>query len=1363
MQINNEELSINTDNDNKEVFNDNILTIANEFKSLITKMETELTNVKTELTSVKKELKEIKNTSIIKSSLSSNDKKVKVTFVSLLKCQATKKEIPIFVFAILGSLVAGCAMPLISLLLGDVIDGFDGSIPKEKVPSTIHGVIVNFCLAGTAIFVGSLLMVIFWTVIGTRLSSAIKVDYFRVIMKQEQSFFDSSNTFEFATKIQTQTKLIENGIGTKVGVALSAISQFVISFIIGYITSWKLSIVITAMLPLLGLGGWFMASAMKQGTAEMRTYEKAGGMAEEILYQIKTVASFANFDYEIERYQSFLSASVKAGIAQGFKSGFGIGFIIFVIYASYALAIGYGSKLISDPNEINSNTGKKYGAGEVITVLFAIIFGCFSLGQAAPNLKAIFEACNAAQDYFVLKSMKPRKSSRGKDKPKKDALEGHLMITNLTFRYPSSEKAILNKINIDFETGKKVAIVGPSGIGKSTILSLIERFYEIDTGAITLDGKNIKSFDINYWRSLIGYVPQEPVLFNTSIRENIIFGRDGVTDDEILAACEKAYATEIIKKKTLDYIVGVKGEKLSGGQRQRIAIARAVLMKPKLLILDEATSALDNKSEKEVQKALDKVSEGISAIIVAHKIDTIKNSHKILCFDKNGTIAEEGTHEELLEKNGVYAELYNQRKKREDDLKMSRAMELEGNKVEEEYIGKLGDNNNTLNDNSKINKSSMNNAVLNVEEIRLSNHFADRKKSSPLKKHKNSLSKTATNDLKEDLQSVEGNSSALELSRQASSIKPLENEIKIEKELLSKSRKHVFEILKNHKCFIAGSSIFASFNGAVWPIYGVLLANAIGVLSKADLNEVKHDGMIIAFGFLALAFCAGVVLWMQNYFFYGLGEILTNFYRREIYEKFLNLHIGFFDLKENSPGAMLTKLSSDTTKISGVATSIIGQLLQTGVTLILGIVIAMVYQWKICLINIAFMPLVIGSYVLQFQLQKGADDGDKAIDEDAGSILSEAVINTKTIFSYSMQDKIVEMYADIIFERKKNQSKRASCWRLSINGVFYSLTQFVIFAMYATLFYVGGNIYQKDESTFTEILRAIFTILFSALGVGIAQMFVGDYAAAKKSIISLQKILDTKSEIDVQESKFKGKPIPFGLKGKIEFKNVKFRYKGSTSYVFRNLNFTINPGEQVAFVGASGAGKSTIISLIERFYDVTDGQILIDDVNIKDYNLIDLRKRIGIVLQQPALFNRTIRENIRYGRLDCDDEEIDKAAKEANIQSMLIDDETNEINVSGGEKQRIAIARAILKNPNILLLDEATSALDKENEEAIKESLKTVMKSRTSVIVAHRLSTIIGCDKIFVLQNGEIIEAGTHNELIHLNGKYAELYKESSS
>ena len=211
----NEDLSIDT-TENKEGFNENMLSIANEFKSLITKMESEITDVKSEVVSLKQELNAIKSAA----KKEKEPENVKVTFIKLLKCQSTKKDIVLFVFAIIGSLAAGCAMPLISLLLGDVIDGFDGSIPKEDVPNVIHKVIVNFCVAGIAIFIGSLLMVIFWTIIGNRLSNAIKIDYFKTIMMQEQSFFDGANTFEFSTKIQSQTKTIENGIGTKVGVAL---------------------------------------------------------------------------------------------------------------------------------------------------------------------------------------------------------------------------------------------------------------------------------------------------------------------------------------------------------------------------------------------------------------------------------------------------------------------------------------------------------------------------------------------------------------------------------------------------------------------------------------------------------------------------------------------------------------------------------------------------------------------------------------------------------------------------------------------------------------------------------------------------------------------------------------------------------------------------------------------------------------------------------------------------------------------------------------------------------------------------------------------------------------------------------------
>jgi ATP-binding cassette subfamily B (MDR/TAP) protein 1 len=347
--------------------------------------------------------------------------------------------------------------------------------------------------------------------------------------------------------------------------------------------------------------------------------------------------------------------------------------------------------------------------------------------------------------------------------------------------------------------------------------------------------------------------------------------------------------------------------------------------------------------------------------------------------------------------------------------------------------------------------------------------------------------------------------------------------------------------------------------------------------------------------------------------------------------------------------------------------------------------------------------------------------------------------------------------------------------------------------MYATLFYVGGNLYQQGTATLDNILRSIFTILFSALGIGIAMLFVGDYTTGKQELINIHNFLKTQTLINTRTSTLNGiTKTPF-INGKIEFKNVKFTYNdNNTCYLFKKLSFTVYPGEHVAIVGASGSGKSTIISLIERMYDVNGGEVLIDDINVKEYNLKYLRKSIGVVLQQPTLFNRCVRDNIRYGKLTCDDEEIDAAAKEANVYEVLQredvvesikangnDDNSSDSNnsdnsssssntlkqrnVSGGEKQRIAIARVFLKNPVILLLDEATSALDKENEIEVQKSIIELQKGRTSITIAHRLSTIEHVDVIYVLEGRRIVEQGTHQELLMLKRKYSTLYKLSST
>jgi len=438
------------------------------------------------------------------------------------------------------------------------------------------------------------------------------------------------------------------------------ISQFIASFIVGYTTSWQLSLILTAMLPLLDIGGWFMAKAMDQGNASNQAYIDAGAMSQEVLKEIKTVSSFSNFEYEKERYEVFIDTAMKSGIKQGFKAGFGIGFIVFIVYNSYALAVGYGSYLISNVR-VNINKGEPFGAGDVITVLFSIIFGCFSLGQSTPYINSILAANNAARGLFVLLSRQPKIDLNNSNlKHEKSSLHGKIIFKNVSFAYPSQpDHFILDNLNFAIEPGQKVAIVGESGSGKSTILSLIERLYDPQEGEILFDDYNIKTFDIEYLRNLIGYVPQMPILLNTSIKENIIFGRKGISEEDIDLAIKNAYAKDFVDQKGLDYNVGAEGKILSGGQKQRIAIARSIVNKPKILIFDEATSALDNKAEKEVQKTLDEVCKGLTSITVAHRITTIKNADKIICLDI-GKVIEEGTHKELLARNDFYARLINQ-------------------------------------------------------------------------------------------------------------------------------------------------------------------------------------------------------------------------------------------------------------------------------------------------------------------------------------------------------------------------------------------------------------------------------------------------------------------------------------------------------------------------------------------------------------------------------------------------------------------------------------------------------------------------------------------------------------------------------
>lgn len=810
----------------------------------------------------------------------------------------------------------------------------------------------------------------------------------------------------------------------------------------------------------------------------------------------------------------------------------------------------------------------------------------------------------------------------------------------------------------------------------------------------------------------MGLVNQEPILFATSIKENILFGKEGASVDDVVEAAKGANAHDFISKLPDGYEtqVGQFGFQLSGGQKQRIAIARAIIRDPKLMLLDEATSALDAESERIVQEAIDKASVGRTTIVIAHRLSTIRRANLIFVL-QSGRVVESGSHNELMRMNGGQGGEYFQ------------MVQLQQSAMQNEVLS----NSNTPFGGRNQYKMSVPPSPLSVRS------------STPSTPALNPFSPAFSISAPYSVQYDDGYDSDDEFKQTSY---PAPSQLRL---LKMNATEYGRALL---------GCIGAIGSGAVQPINAYCVGALISVYFNTSKSSIRSDARTYSLVFLGLGLFNFVTSLLQHYNFAVMGEHLTKRVREKLLEKLMTFEIGWFDQDENTSAAICARLSTEANMVRSLVGDRMSLLTQAFFGATFAYVLGLVLTWRLALVMMAAQPFLIGSFYARSVLLKSLSEKTQKAQKEGSQLASEAVINHRTITAFSSQKRILGLFKASL-ECPRKESIKQSYY----SGIGLFSSQFLAAASTALAYWYGGRLLTQGLINPERLFQAFLVLLFTAYTIAEAGSMTKDISRGSNAVGSVFAILDRFSEIDPLRSGLDAAKA--NIRGRVELKNVFFAYPARPDQlIFNGLNLKIRAGSTVALVGQSGSGKSTIIGLIERFYDPIKGSVHIDERDIKDYNLRTLRSQIALVSQEPTLFAGTIHENIAYGKMDATNSEIREAAMLANAHEFIsgMKDGYNTycgergVQLSGGQKQRVALARAILKNPSILLLDEATSALDSVSESLVQEALEKMMDGRTCIVVAHRLSTIQKANSIAVIKEGKVVEEGSHSDLLSIRG-----------
>ncbi|ETS62367.1 hypothetical protein PaG_03452 [Moesziomyces aphidis] len=1428
--------------------------------------------------------------------------------------------------AVASSIAVGMVPTAMSKVVGHAFDAFtsygrDSATAAPHAAAEVNRHFINrilgsvYALLGlaAAMLVISTLSVSAWICLGERAAARVRFAVFHSVIAKKMAWYDTGmgltsddqdegeqvemSPAGLMTKVARECDDLRVALSREVGDVTQHITTAVASLVLAMYTSWSLTLVILASIPVvlvltvvteIGANPWLQR--------ERTSTAHATSMVERVVEAINTVKAFnaqsresARFDEELasgsKSYRRMLlwwairfgvtGGLVFATFVQGFwfgahlvsKGKLSPGQVMTVFMASLLVsgtlneivqALSYidkgkvgaanlvnlinspdddraahtqaerrGSKTASSIHSTGSESDEKHhsltthtkstlGSEQVFDILEYDVSRAKAVPMSIEHIPTTPSPGIHSPDNFTYRARPrvhtirgARRAVQGLRRIAPATCQGEVHLRGVSFSYPSRpDTCVLRNVDLYFPPAEMTYVVGGSGSGKSTLAHLLLRLYEPSAGTIQIDDQTIEFLDPHWCRQHISSVSQDPIIFDMSVHDNVALGLVGIVQgsatsgipsvarEEVEAACRLALLHEFVRDLPDGYetSLGSNGTALSGGQRQRLAIARARLRDPAILILDEATSALDPTTRHLVHEAIKTWRRGKTTIVITHDLSQIEPDDFLYLLE-NGEVAQQGYRSDLEAKDGPLRSLslqQHQRSQYEDQEQEQVVEQLEavgreepqGRRRRMKYRSMFGWEREAgvLSEHlSLIISQKLDSTPSHLKPLRL----AERQ---------------AINTYFEDAETLRASGSTAS-DRRARTV-PLErrrwDEVQtshvlsetmihtgapeVEKAGAAKvaTMREVWRILwrtiPSRALLVAGITL-CIMAGALTPVFSFLLAQLVATMGRPDQQAAVVKWSLLV---LLVALLEGVFSFTRYLLVETLADAWLLRLRSSSYRHVVAQDRTWFDRGENSAARICQSIVKDGEDARGLVGQIIGQLALICSMITLGIVWALVVGWKLTLAGVAFGPVFLAATFCQSRVISVYEARNKLKREAVSERLHAALSHIRAIRAMGLESVFAQLHQGAL-----DDAQRCGMQASVFSGFGHGLSDALTYIAEALIFFVGAKLIVSGEYDFARMMQVFNLIIFAVTFAAQMLTFLPGMSKSMKALVDLDRLVRLQ-EADAQRGEAKGE-MTCDVKGDIEFRNVGFAYDGRCERVLDGVQFRIGAGECVAVVGSSGCGKSTVAALLQRLYEPSSGEILVDGVSVSSLSTAWLREHLSIVGQNPSLFDLSIAANIAYGAntklydpldtslSDSDLELVHQSAHAANAHSFiehLPESYATSVGggatgsgskLSGGQAQRIAIARALMRvRARILILDECTSALDPANQQLIVETLldaKAALRQRrmTTLVITHNVDMMRRCDRIIVLKNGAVAEHGSFQQLLSQNGYFASL------